>query len=107
MKSRYTTFGDRDLQSRIRKEIKQYSDSIYDAVEKDCTYQAIAVTMAALHREFGFGKDRLQRLKAAIESEYTLMLGGVMGTEYSPRDCQKWLKEQYDIDLEVSRYDAK
>lgn len=105
MKSRYKTYGQSQLNGKIREEIEQYRDDVYAAVEKDCTYQAIAVVMAVLHRSYGFGCKRLQRLKNEVEDEYALMLQNAMGSGYSPRDCQKWLKETYNIDFEVSIYD--
>lgn len=106
MRARYHTYGDTQLQKSIRTEVDKYRDHLYAHVEKDCTYQAIAVVMAVLHRSYGFGGKRLQKLKNEVEDEYMLMMQNAMGSEYSPRDCQKWLKETYNIDFEVSRYDG-
>lgn len=105
MKSRYRAFGETELQAKIRQELDQYRDSVYALVEKDCTYQAIAVAMTVLHREYGFGKQRLQRLKDLIEDEYAVMQSDVCGRSYSPRDCQQWLKDECGIDFEESRYE--
>lgn len=104
MKSRYKTYGQTQLKAAIKSEIDQYRDAAYDAVEKDCTYQALAVAMTVLHRKYGFGAKRLRDLKNAIEDEYIFMQDGVLGRGYTPRDCQEMLREKFGIDFEKTQY---
>ena len=61
--------------------------------------------MCVLHREFGFGGERLRKLKDLTESEYMAMKTGVLGKPYSTNDCVKFLKENYGIDFDESQYD--
>lgn len=104
MKSRAKIITEAEAREIAKEYVRQHADVIYGSVEQDCTYQAIATTLCILHREFGFGKNRLQKLKDEIESEYKLMMEGVLDREYSPRDCQQYLLRKFGIDLTLSRY---
>ena len=83
--------------------VKEREDEIIAAVQSSVMQQVLSVTFWVLHREYGFGKDRLNRLKNQIEDEYVLMHKKPMGKEYSPLDVRSWLKE-YGVDLEETQY---
>lgn len=108
MRARYGAYSKSELDKRsreiAREEVKKMRDEIYAYCERDCSYQAIATCLWVLHRHFGFGKTRLQRLKNLIEDEYRLMELGILGKDYSPRDLQKWLKDEMKIDLDATQY---
>lgn len=89
----------------VQDEAKRQTTEIYEAALKDATYQAFAVMMCVLHREFGFGGERLRRLKDLTESEFMQMKIGILGKSYSTNDCVKFLKEKYSIDFAESQYD--
>lgn len=96
-------------ESQIRKivenEAKSQTTKIYDAALKDACYQCFAVMMCVLHKEFGFGGERLRKLKDLTESEFMQMKVGILGRSYSTNDCVKFLKENYGIDFAESQYD--
>lgn len=89
----------------VKEEATQQTTKIYEAALRDATYQAHAVMMCVLHREFGFGEERLRRLKDLTESEYMAMRVGALGKPYTTNDCVKFLKEEYGIDFAESQYD--
>ena len=109
MKAHYRTVNQTALERRAheiaQEELEKMRDEIYEKIEADCCYQAIAVTMWILHRDFGFGEERLKRLKNGIEDEYALMLEKPMGREYMPKDIMEWLKKRYGVDFDESQYD--
>lgn len=86
-----------------RQAVEEIRDEIQSKIEKDVTNQALATVFWVLHKHFGFGKSRLQKLKDLTEDEYTLMIDGVLGREYNPRYCEEWLKS-IGIDLDESQY---
>lgn len=89
----------------VQDEAKRQTTEIYDKAMKDAVYQAFAVMMCVLHREFGFGGERLKRLKNLTESEFMMMRTGILGRSYDTNDCVKFLKNTYGIDFEESQYD--
>lgn len=109
MKSHYGPYSKSEIERRAkqiaREELNKIRDELYEMVEKDCVYQAIAVTMYELHKLYGFGPKRLKRLKNAIEDEYVLMMQKPLGKDYNPKDVMEWLKEHYQIDFEESQYE--
>lgn len=86
-----------------RQAVEEIRDEIHAKIERDVTNQALATVFWVLHKHFGFGKSRLQKLKDLTEDEYTLMIDGVLGREYNPRYCEEWLKS-IGIDLDESQY---
>lgn len=88
----------------VQDEAKRQTTQIYDAAIRDATYQAHAVMMCVLHREFGFGGDWLRKLKNSVEAEYMAMKLGVLGKSYDTDDCRDFLKKTYGIDFEESMY---
>jgi len=96
---------------RLRKEtqavaerlVKEREAAIIDAVQSSIMQQVLAVTFCILHRENGWGPERLNRLKNQIEDEFVLMHKKPMGREYNPLDLRAWLKE-YGVDLEETQY---
>lgn len=108
MRSRVGSYSksesDRRAREIAREELLKMRDEIYAYCERDCAYQAIATCLLVLHKHLGFGKTRLQRIKHLIEDEYKLMEDGILGKDYSPRDIQKWLKDEMEIDLDASQY---
>lgn len=114
MKANYRTYSRTELakiaNETARKELEERKDEMYKNVEKDCTNQALAVTFWALHKEFGFGKKRLARLRREVESLYLLMInsnGEIMGNEFSPRNLQAGLKEKFGIDFDKSDFESE
>ena len=83
--------------------VKEREDAIIAAVQTSILQQVLAVTFWILHRDSGWGKDRLNRLKNQIEDEFVLMHKKPMGRDYSPLDARDWLKE-YGVDLEDTQY---
>lgn len=89
----------------VQDEAKRQTTEIYDKAMQDSVYQAFAVMMCVLHKEFGFGKERLHRLKDLTEDEFMAMKCNVLGRSYTTNDCVRFLKENYDIDFSKSQYD--
>ena len=97
--------------NRLRKEtqaiaermVKEREDEIIAAVQTSIMQQVLAVTFWILHRDHGWGKDRLTKLKNGIEDEFVIMHKKPMGKEYNPLDVRSWLKE-YGVDLEETQY---
>lgn len=98
-------------ENQIRKAVKAESErqvtEIYEKAMNDAAYQCFATMMCVLHREFGFGGERLRRLKNLTEAEFFAMMNGVLGKPYSTNDCVRFLKEEYGIDFEESMYGRK
>lgn len=83
--------------------IKEREDEILAQVQTSVMQQTLATAFWILHRDFGWGAARLNRLKNAIEDEFVLMHKAPTGHEYSPLDNRDWLK-QYGVDLEETQY---
>ena len=96
-------------ESQIRKivqdEAKRQTTSIYEAAMQDSVYQALATMMYVLNRDFGFGGERLKKLKNLTEDEFMVMRTGICGKHYDANNCVKYLKEKYGIDFAESQYD--
>ena len=107
MRANYVTVNQSKVEKLTEESAKkimyEMRDEIYKEIERDIMYQTIAVVFWALHKHFGFGKDRLQRLKDFTEDEFKLMIDGVLGKDYSPRHCEEWLRS-IGIDLDKSQY---
>lgn len=103
MKSRIIT-TDKQIRKIVEREAKK---QLAEYEQKDFSrvaYQAMAVVMCVLNREFGFGRKRLQKLKDKTEDEFMLMTKGILGRSYNANDCIEFVKKEYGIDFEQSQY---
>ena len=98
---------------KMEKEIKAICDSFIrqelsartDEIITNSAYQTLAVAFYILSRDFKFGKKRLADLKNAIEDEFKLMDEGILGKPYNAFNTIKYLKDKFNIDFEVSKFD--
>lgn len=103
MKSRiYRT--DSQVRKAVTEEVERQTTEIYEKAMQDTAYQCFATMMIVLHREFGFGGERLRKLKDLTEAEFYAMEKGVLGKPYTANDCVRFLKENYSIDFSESQY---
>ena len=93
----------KETQAVAERLVKEREAAIIDAVKDSVSQQMLAMAFWELHKEFGWGKKRLNRLKDLIEDEFVLMHKKPLGKEYSPLDVRSWLK-QYGVDLEETQY---
>ena len=94
----------KETQAVAERLVQEREGEIIDAVQTSIMQQVLATTFWVLHREYGWGKDRLNRLKNQIEDEFVLMHKKPMGKEYSPLDLRELLKNKYGVDLEETQY---
>ena len=94
----------RETQAVAERLVKEREKAIIDAVQDSVMTQTLAVTFWILHRDFGFGKKRMNRLKDLIEDEFMLMVKKPLGKQYSPIDIREWLRTQYAVDFTETRY---
>lgn len=99
MKSRYIA-STTESEKLARKVAQEEIDKCYDKWAQECAYHGLAVCFAVLHRDFGFGAERLQKLRRGIQSELDLMEHGVLGKTYAESDIRKWLQS---IGIEFER----
>lgn len=98
--------------SRLRKEtqavaerlVNERTDELIAAVQDSVMQQVLSVAFWILHREYGWGATRLNRLKNQIEDEFVVMHKKPLGKEYSPLDIRETLKTKYGVDLEETQY---
>ena len=92
-----------------QKELEKFRAENCDRCSTNMGYQCIATVLWVLHRDYGWGTVRLNRLKDSIEDEFRLMemcmqnLSGFAKTDYTGNDLVKALKE-LEIDVEKSQY---
>ena len=98
--------SEREVEEICRKQVEVYLTEKYEAIAQNAAYQAFAVMMCVLNRQYGFGKTRLHRLKNDVESEFVKMKTSFLGRDYSVNDCVKYLKDNYDIDFSKSNYEG-
>ena len=82
-----------------KEEIGKYLEEEWE-VKNDVANQLIAVFFTALHKDFGFGKTRLVRVKESIETYFSLMQTGVFNKSFTPIDCINYLKDELGIDVD-------
>jgi hypothetical protein len=92
------------ISKAVRAETEKQLNEIYEKALCDAGYQMLATTMIVLHKSFGFGGERLRRLKDLTEEQFYFMQHGVLGQPYTSNDCVKYLKEHYGIDFSESQY---
>lgn len=91
-----------EMKRQFQAEFDARSGEIFDVAKKDVTAQLMAACLVELQKEFGFGKDRLQRFKRGVEGLFTAMAhDGVLGKEFSTQNCIDFIREKYGIDVEV------
>ena len=57
-----------------------------------------------LNKEFGFGKDRLNKFYRGVNDLFKLMTtDGILGKEFTPINCIEVLRGKYGIDLDEKR----
>lgn len=104
MKSRYKTkmfYTEQDIDKYIRKEWESKVDAVYISAKKDIAAQVMAVCLTELNKEFGFGKDRLNKFYSGVNDYFRLMSdNGIFGKEFTPINCINYMKEQYGIDVD-------
>ena len=107
MKSRYkdkyfTTV--QDIKKAVKAECDANSNAVYKEVKKDVASQIMAVCCMELNKEFGFGKDRLNKFYRGVNDLFKLMAtDGIMGKEFTPVNCIDLLRDKYGIDLDEKR----
>lgn len=99
---------------RVMKTEKQIKDICethinerYDEIVHNAAYQALATAFLILSRDFGFGKQRLAKLKDSIENEFLTMSVGILGKDYNTSHVCEYLKEKYGIDFGESQYNRE
>lgn len=94
-------------EEEARKQLEEFRNTECDKCQESICYQAIATLMMVLHRQYGFGRKRLQALKDAVETEFYMMdhgvPGAVNGRQYTGVDFVAKLKEM-GVDLSESQY---
>lgn len=97
------TQDDKRIHEIVMAEIEKERDHAYRLCQDDILRQVFSVCCVVLHRDFGFGKQRLERFKDCFEAEGDLMKHGVLGRPYTTRDAEKWLSEKMGIYLEIEQ----
>jgi hypothetical protein len=98
---------EKEIKEICRKNVKQELDKQQDKIIRDSAYQSFGVTFYILARDFGFDAEMLANLKDAIEDEFSLMQIGILGKEYNAYHTLNYLKENYNIDFNESKFDKK
>ena len=80
-----------EFERESRKVAKEEIEKTWDDWSQKCTYHGLAICFAVLHKEFGFGADRLKRLHNGVLSELHLLEHGFLGKKYDESDIRKWL----------------
>ena len=73
-------------------------------MKSDVASQIMAVCCRELNKEFGFGKDRLNKFYRGVNDLFKLMAtDGILGKEFTPINCIEVLRDKYGIDLDEKR----
>lgn len=90
----------KETEKQFYKMYDDKSSELYKAVSNDATAQVLAVMFTVLNKEFGFGKDRLLRVKDGTESMFKIMLSeGICGQDFNTQNCLDYIKDNFDIEL--------
>ena len=93
-----------DIKKAVKAECDAKIDAVYEEVKKDVASQIMAVCCMELNKEFGFGKDRLNKFYRGVNDLFKLMAtNGIMGKEFTPVNCIDLLRDKYGIDLDEKR----
>ena len=80
-----------------KEEIERQKKTVCVDCEKNIGDQVLAVTLKALHDEFGFGKQRLQQIVQDVENLFSLC--AVDGKRFNAVQAVEWLNDSMGIDL--------
>lgn len=80
-----------------REEVERQKADVCPACEKNIGDQVLAVTLKALHDEFGFGKQRLQKIVCDVENIFSLC--SIDGKRFQATQAVIWLRDAMGIDL--------
>lgn len=90
-----------DIKKEVIRECDAKIDAVYDAVKQDVAAQIMAVCCVELNKEFGFGKDRLNKFFQGVNDLLKLMsTDGIFGKPFTPVNCIELLRDKYGIDLD-------
>ena len=89
-----------EISKYLEEEWELKKDKVYSEIKSDVANQVLSVFFTALHKDFGFGKTRLLKLKESVESYFLLMQTGIFNKSFTPVDCINYLKEEFGIDLD-------
>ena len=96
MKARIKTINEM-VNEEVRKHIKKARSDIYDDVAEDIVRQTIACCLFYLDKTFGFREKRLKNVVSGIINFLELK---PFGKSLNAVDIMKYLKEEYNIDLD-------
>lgn len=81
-----------------REEVERQKAEICPRCEERIGNQVAAVMCKVLHDEYGFGKQRIEKLIDCTEGLFRLC--AVDGKRYQATQCISWLRDAMGIDLE-------
>lgn len=88
------------IKQALSEEWEERCDQVYTEVRNDVANQVMSVFFTALHKDFGFGKQRLLKLKSSVETWFSFMQTGIFGKDFTPIDCINYFREEFGIDLD-------
>lgn len=92
-----------EIDKYIDEEWDRRSREIFNNCRNDIVAQVMSACSFVLAKEFGFGKERLIRLKRGVEALFKLMLSpntpqhGAFTTD----DCVKYIAKKYGINYDA------
>ena len=102
MKSNYKRkiIQPKDVEKAVEIEYNKRIDELYEQVKSDVVAQIMAVCCYDLNKEFGFGRERIQRFVSGVSSYFEIMLTeGVLGQPFTTQNCIDFLMREYGIDI--------
>ena len=101
MKSNY--IGNKSDYNKIamqvaREEIELQKANVCPDCQQSIANQVAAVMLKVLHDEYGFGKQRIEKLIDSTEGLFELCAAD--GKRYQATQCIAWLRDAMGIDLE-------
>lgn len=89
------------LRDALKSEFEKNYNELFEFAKNDITAQVMAVCCYDLNKEFGFGKERMQRFVSGVSSYFELMLTeGVLGQPFTTQNCIDYLKREFGIDIQ-------
>lgn len=95
------------VREAVEKEVAKQVGVIQHDTAEEAACQVMATVFAVLHKEFGFGKKRLEKLKNLTEDQFWLMRDGILGKQYTTDDCIEYIKKTTGIDLNTTQYEER
>ena len=90
-----------DIKREVKRECDAKINAVYEEVKSDVASQIMAVCCMELNKEFGYGKDRLNKFYRGVNDLFKLMAtDGILGKEFTPVNCIEVLRDKYGIDLD-------